>query len=271
MSEFTGHPLVLGSARGARVFAVDSLARLTGVSYRQVWTPDENDADCKIPVYSEEKAKAITDRYYGVNREVRVQTLGGFQYVTQPRYRVKGQPHDLQGCTCGFYAYYDGGDNQYAEKGTVHGVIEAWGETTIGSRGFRASSARILALAVPAPDLTKVLRARRIRKLLLWGGGAGAAFGLFALVSGLIGQYWISAGVGLFGLAVNGYFFVKNWRAKTELPVDDSAELRERVSRNYPDVPMFESVELMLAEFPPDRGEEPTPETDPDFWTRSAS
>jgi hypothetical protein len=52
---------------------------------------------------------------------------------------------------CGFYAFYDGSQDYYGigvGKGTVMGVVEGFGETLIGSRGFRVSKARVVALVV---------------------------------------------------------------------------------------------------------------------------
>ena len=46
-----------------------------------------------------------------------------------------------------------------------------------------------------------------------------------------------------------------------------------RVLANYPDVPVYPSIEAALREHPltvPPDDPVPTPETDPDFWTRSA-
>lgn len=48
-------------------------------------------------------------------------------------------------CTCGFYAYFDGG-NDYDRFHTITGIVEGYGTVTVGSRGFRAAKARIVAL-----------------------------------------------------------------------------------------------------------------------------
>jgi hypothetical protein len=55
-------------------------------------------------------------------------------------------PHYYETCSCGFYAYLNG-FNEYNHATRVTGVIEGYGETLIGSRGFRAQKARILAIA----------------------------------------------------------------------------------------------------------------------------
>jgi hypothetical protein len=48
------------------------------------------------------------------------------------------------------------------------------------------------------------------------------------------------------------------------------AKIAARLRHNYPDVKFFDDVDSMLADFPPYEPDYPTPETDPDFWTRKA-
>jgi hypothetical protein len=43
------------------------------------------------------------------------------------------------------------------------------------------------------------------------------------------------------------------------------------VRRNYPDVPVYASLDAAMRDFPLSTQPEPTPETADDFWTRSAS
>lgn len=49
-----------------------------------------------------------------------------------------------------------------------------------------------------------------------------------------------------------------------------NATLERRLRRNYPSLVVVEDIDDLLAEFPIDTGWEPTPENDPDFWTRQA-
>lgn len=167
--EFDGKSFAAGVVTGTRAFDVDKLGRLLGVSYRKVWTPGENVAECLSP----------------------------------PMYGPDGSPaeHEMTECGHGFYGYYEG-SNDYYGSGHVMGVVEAYGETVIGTRGFRASKARIVALHIPAD--------------VRLGG-------------------------------------------------------RRLIVRNYPEIPVFDSFDAMVAEFPPDdAGNGLSPVTDPDFWTRSA-
>jgi hypothetical protein len=61
--------------------------------------------------------------------------------------------HSFQAdCSCGFYAYFSEEVNEYVHPGMaqVVGIIEGTGETVVGTKGFRSSKARIVALS-PSP------------------------------------------------------------------------------------------------------------------------
>lgn len=178
--EFDGHDaeFSVGSVFGTRSFDVDGLGRLRGVAYRTVWTPGENRAQCLA-------RGGLAAYMFG----------GG---TPQP---AEIGEHSMTVCGHGFYGYFEG-SNDYYEVGRVMGVVEAYGEAVIGSRGFRASKARIVALHIPA----------EVRP--------GA---------------------------------------------------RALIVRNYAGVPVFDSFEAMVGEFPPtDAGAGVSPANDPDFWTREA-
>jgi len=55
-------------------------------------------------------------------------------------------------CTCGFYAYNNVDslvENSYTQDSSVFGLVRGYGKVTIGSKGFRAEKADIVALAEP--------------------------------------------------------------------------------------------------------------------------
>jgi len=169
-----------GVVTGTRSFDVDKLGRLVGVAFATVWLPGENLARC-------------------MERPDPMQYFTGRQ--TWRLREAERPPHSLAECGHGFYGYYEG-SNDYYEPGRIMAVVEAYGETVIGTRGFRASKARIVALHIPS---------------------------------------------------------------------DISVGIRRLVARNYPEVPLFDSFDAMVAEFPPDDGGEGlSPDSDPDFWTREA-
>ncbi len=181
-----------GVVRGVRSFMVDSLGRLTGVSFPEVWRPGENEARC---------LKRIDDDLLPQLNSLMNWAGGSRVIVPSPSLITRSDTHAMRDCKHGFYAYYDGSDD-YHRDGYVSAVVEGYGETVIGTRGFRSMRARIVALHIP----------------------------------------------------------------ETVKP-----NLARLVSRNYPDVAVLETFDQMVAEFPPDSaGNEPSPDTDPDFWTRSA-
>lgn len=243
MSEFSDRPFVAGNVTGLRAFRIDTLGRLTGVTYHDVWTPGENQAQChKEPDYDAMRT-AILGQFYP--NTTRMFSRGGI--ITSPNYySTSAMPstdkptshkkaadlvedtHTLAGvdCTCGFYAYFDGGNDYlstpssggysygggiFVTTGTedkaprVGAIVNGWGVVTVGSRGFRAGKAEVVALISP-----------------------------------------------------------KSEQAKYEVAF-------EKVRRNYPGLQVFASEVEAVRAFPLTDPQPFTPETDDDFWTRSAS
>lgn len=173
VEEFSGIGFAPGVVRGVRSFHIDKLGRLTGVVHHQVWRPGENGAECRkeedpyprgitingvlgslgatysfvpstwgmgTPSSSPATIQVIPDAKVGQ------QSLPAV--VSEPSGPVPKPPHKFGDCTCGFYGYYDG-SNDYRDEDRVNGVVEGYGETVIGTRGFRAMKARIVALHIP--------------------------------------------------------------------------------------------------------------------------
>lgn len=69
------------------------------------------------------------------------------QCSERQKVEVPPEGHNLMNCSCGFYAYYAGEKNSFDKDASVIGVVEGFGETVVGTKGFRSSKARILALA----------------------------------------------------------------------------------------------------------------------------
>lgn len=206
-SEFTGLGLAPGVVRGTRSFSVDAYGRLTGVTHRQVWTPGENNAECRkrddpYGQFTISISSMATSYIYGNGGVIDGRRNGKQQ--TSPPESEKPLEHTYAECACGFYGYFDGSDDFHDEK-RVSAVVEGYGETVIGTRGFRAKKARIVALTVRE--------------------------GLDELTESMV----------------------------------------RKVRRNYRDVPTFDSFDVMVAEFAPDYGLEPSPDTVDDFWTRDAT
>lgn len=240
MSDFSDKPFVAGVLTGLRAFRVDALGRLTGVTYKDVWTPGENVAQCHRSDISVSLAAVNAQVQAMVAVMDRMERTAGFDRrgrkrksipkVPTPAEKaaaVTGPAHSLAGitCSCGFYAYFDGGNDYLTDVGggviyntggltfgpsqqdnatRIAAIVNAWGSATVGSRGFRAEKAEVVALIVP-----------------------------------------------------------KSTQARHEVAFS-------RARRNYPDVQVFETEKDAVRAFPlTDAGY--SPETDPDFWTRSAS
>lgn len=229
-NEFGGLDLSIEPVRGVRSFLVDSLGRLTGISYQDVWRPGENVAVCHA-----HRDEAYRDAVRRMAMSVSVDTgrrgrkasramLEDAEAKSAAPEPVK--PHNMADCGCGFYGYYDG-SNDYRSEVRVSAVVEGYGEVVVGTRGFRASKARIVALCVKPGEETREVQ---------------------------VPQY------GTYTLNLSPR------RETTRL----TETMAERVRRNYDGIPTFDSFDEMIAAFPPDYATGPTPETDPGFWTRVA-
>jgi hypothetical protein len=193
MSDFGDRPFVAGSVMGLRAFRVDPLGRLTGVSHQDVWLPGENTAIChKKPRTAEDDLynrliwEMTASRHFlygGSLAPTPPPASGGFiskffgTSVTPDPTPTKIVPpmpapgekkpvieHRLAGvaCQCGFYAYFDGGNDYLQQPESswsddkaprIGAIIEGWGVCTVGARGFRAEKAKVVALIIP--DSTK--------------------------------------------------------------------------------------------------------------------
>jgi hypothetical protein len=129
---FDGHvedfELALGHVTGVRGFKVDDLGRLTGVTIREVFRPGPNTATC-------------------------VNGCG---------------TKNLANCSCGYYAYFGQDGEKYFYSAEIGAIIRGYGRTIVGTKGFRAEKADLLALfpmeTVPAAR-AKAVPVRRPSKL----------------------------------------------------------------------------------------------------------
>lgn len=122
--------------RGTRSWKMRDDGWLTGCalgSWYQ-WTPGENEATCLVKTGLSMRKK---EPYQPSAKAFWIPEEGA-------------RPHDpgsIQ-CNCGFHAMYDGAVD-YTKPDYVDGIIEGYGHVAAGSRGFRASKARIVALVAP--------------------------------------------------------------------------------------------------------------------------
>lgn len=322
-SDFSGLALGIGTVTGVRSFNVDSYGRLTGIHHKQVWVPGDNEAKCTYDT------KAMVEILPGQGGSVMVGPAGGFANPNAPTraelatmVKVPGDvwtsggfeetlnvpKHDMSTCKCGFYGFYDG-SNDYKSDSTVSAVVEGYGETVIGTRGFRSMKAKIVALHIPGyvdkskKSAVKKTRGKRpVRRALEFFAmrEAAAAFGIPGLIMILMGfvstaaiallnpfggrEGWMPsvlgisigvlvAGVGLVALANKIDSVGDELKTSTvKQPYLGLPQVqRERIMRNYPDIPVYSTFEEMVEAHPADRGVEPSPESDPEFWSRPAA
>ena len=127
--EFTGPALAAGTVLGVRAFDIDSLGRLRGVTHADVFRPGENIARCRATPQG---------RW--------VYVPGGMTWPPdEPREHHPGSAD----CGCGYWAHYDG-THSYESTPRASAIIEGYGLVTLGTSGFRAGKARLVALVPPA-------------------------------------------------------------------------------------------------------------------------
>lgn len=258
MSDFSDRPFVAGTLNGIRSFQVDSLGRLTGVTVPRIFKPGVNTATCsKRATYRDYLPRDI----YGTARSATPERIA----AARKQAEVDNKNHHVASvrCACGYYAYFDG-SNDYSRSETVTALIAGSGVCTIGTRGFRAEKAELLAFVGPRwKDQEVGLFLRR----WVWTLNVLAVLilTLFAVGRAVEGDWWL-AGMdgGIAGMNAGLAFF--NFRRRPKRSKDDRFEL---LARNYPDVPVFSSLKAALREHPVSPPPMPTPDED-DFWTRSA-
>lgn len=137
MSDYDGIDFAIGTVRGFRRWKVDVTGTLKPITYFSgAWGPGENQSECSCQPKGDQLPKIEDEKW--PDRNARIET-----------WRDSATFEDM---SCGFYAYFDGKDSNGhgSTDPNISGVIEGYGEVLIGTKGFRAKKARILALAVPA-------------------------------------------------------------------------------------------------------------------------
>jgi hypothetical protein len=272
--------LVVGEIVGARVWSVDRLGRLIGVTYGEVLKPGDNPGTC------------------GAKRE--------------------GEPgHSLANCSCGYHAYFAGQQLEFG--GEVGGIIAGSGETVVGTKGFRSKRARLVALVVegsteefnvpeptpesePEPELLHQRPSFKslVAKVLPRGnalhymakGPTGALLRIGTVVSSAV--FSTSAIAGLpWAIAISALGLVygltgiitdnAEWRRPRAFPVpksktdvapaaDLSATARAlKLSQLYPGIPIYASIDKMLQNHKLSnaddfRAPDPSPQNTDNFW-----
>lgn len=259
MSEFSDRPLVAGSITGLRSFSLDTLGRLTGVHYAEVFRPGENTAQCR------KSDGRVTIRVGGTSATFPFWSMAT-STTNEPSPEEEAHRVAQLDCGCGYYAYFDKADNPHHKPGNVLGIVEGYGAVTVGTRGFRAEKARLVAL------VEEQQRFARLRSAFLSGAWwfAWAILDVVLMVADLLGHHWFTAlfvGLCAATCVATGVFCRRS--ARKQQPGRGS-RIPAVTRRNYPDVPVYPTLPAALAAHPLTPPPAPTPETDEDFWTRSA-
>lgn len=163
--ECSGPEFAVGSLRGVHTWSVDRLGRLVGISYPQVWTPGENVATCRLNEISALSAAQIATAGYP-SRDPAMQVIQSFQYATGAYTKTIREKCERLSpdCTCGFYAYHDGVADYHPISCCIEGIIDGYGLTTVGTRGFRCEKARIVALLIRDSDRRNLPRCSLVER-----------------------------------------------------------------------------------------------------------
>lgn len=152
--------------------------------------------------------------------------FGGMQLGLHP-----GKPAPHPPCTCGIYGSYTPVVPQLAGGISFSGAIHATGRMHLGSKGFRAAEARIVALCIANNPLEDSLQA-----MSMWADQLRVAFdGMLRALGGVAPQ------------------------PSRALPVRATDPARYRRMRRaalakcpqYAGIPLYDSMKAMLADFPP--------------------
>lgn len=220
MSDFSDRPFVAGSITGLRSFRVEKDGTLLGPVTGYRFAPGENVAVCTP--------------YWSLFADLLDHQVGQLS------------------CGCGYYAYFDLEANPFHHPDTaVYGLIQGYGVTTVGSRGFRAEKAKLLALVSPPPGPRLSLLDRMAKPLYeaVWPIIVGA----FTLVvsffggDGLIGlghPVWASL---CYVVTVLSIFLLH--LSLRSIGVHYSTDF-DKVKAKYSDVPVYDTIDDALKDFP---------------------
>jgi len=222
MSNFSQKPLVFGSLTGHRAFAVKN-NMLQALYSADVFKESGNQGHClrtKFSYISDRQRKSL-----GINKH------------------VVGQ----KDCSCGFYAYFENTNNKHTAPGDIEAIIRGYGTTTLGRKGFRSEKADLIALVRPEPISARFKKIPRKYEYKL----AKLIHHSIIILSMALGVIMILQ-LQLNFLALGAYLLViflanfllvplsfKLVNMVVEPPVIDFDILKQ----NYPNVPVFDSME----------------------------
>ena len=132
-----GREYAVGDVIGARFFKVSKKGRLTGISRTgYAYTPGENIAKCET---------------WSLPSELQPEGFDDLIWPEKQAHLDKWKAdHNVFGCKeHGFWGLYadEWMDSSWADDDNLVGIIRAYGEVQIGTKGFRAEKAEIIAMS----------------------------------------------------------------------------------------------------------------------------
>ena len=238
-------PDVLGALRGIRSFQLDDkTGYLTGVIFHQRWTEGIMEAQClQTKVESRFESDPGVLRFRPKSNAY----IRGHDFVDgQPVIKKGARPADCPGLArgnhgCGFYAYHG---QRSPGMHYASGVVEMFGQVELGPLGVRSSKARLIALLRPdvygmRPETLRISgkhvesHQNMLSKLLDERPASGTeAYEKWQAKLDLQSRYLIGA------------------QRKEAQAARDLAMFDQSTRWLYPNTPVFDSMESMLAEFP---------------------
>jgi hypothetical protein len=258
--QFSERPFTAGSLIGLRAFAVDELGRLVGPSHGQVFRPGENEAECK----AEEGP------------------TGAIRNLTAAVQRMNAS---MSYCTPLTMTWMVGGDPSLSSSfHPVQKFSSAYG--AVGHELEKRAEAEAKA-AREKERIEKLEREAEEKHRNHVVAAADCTCGFYAYVDGS-NQYMetdfsyrntlrvaaVIEGYGVCTVGNRGFRASKARLKALVLPLPDNPIEGQRlrlVERNYAGVDSFADTLAALSAYPLSNDHIPSPQTDDDFWTRSAS
>ena len=237
MSDFSDRPFVAGSLIGLRAFTIDKYGRLLGPSVPQVFKPGENEAACrKDEVDARSPWATLAGLTFNYSFAPTLPSPFSAAALSAPR---RSPSYGTGACPCGCgmeVEFTDGDTKSLAEKAVA--------PTT-------------------PPKPTHVL------------GGVKCTCGFYAYFDGLNDYKKPENGAAIiegYGVCTVGDRGFRASKARLVALVEPKGKvsplLRERLHRNYPDVPFYPSKREAVDAHPLTPPPTPGPDDD-DFWTRT--
>lgn len=234
-----------GTVRGTRSFKVDNLGRLTGIHYPQIWIPGENLAECKAKPQMPVEFGDLEYKKYDLNDELENIHRGYTQDYIVP---VAEKPN-----------------KKWFQKSTEDKY------PTPSIQTMKRSEQILLEIA----EIDAQLDAMQPIKRAEGHGLDDCEHGFYAYYENSNDYYEagrVSGVIEGYGEAILGTRGFKSQKARIlALYIPSDVKVGFKVRHNYSSVPIFDSFDAMVREFPgDDGGVNPTPETHEDFWTMEA-